>query len=380
MANRDLAERKPKPEADHTIWSELPQELVEKCLGHLPVLEMASTLRGVSRAWRNYPGTLPFMNLHNHGMNSNSSFGFLMYGTDRLTNRCETMAINHEALEWQMAPSLQLQGNYNNCEVESVSEGLLLLSPRFARPRRIPVPLRSFIVWNPLLGCQQTVPEISSDYTNVNLVVDRASGSFKIVAFSTTYRECLTYSPTISSWHPVNQQEPLVLEGMTFPRQSEFGSRHIAVAHKDCVYVAVASLKNGVHEVGDVSYDVERNAWKPAVMCRVSMSPTRMELYDYCITKSMFVANDMLYKVVEYQTGFRRLHLRPRPTVQILARSLAQANNAGKASVNLHRSGKQFLHIGKCKRACAWGCDDFDRKVQLCRGLGSDCKHSAPSP
>lgn len=294
------------------IWSKLPPELVEKCLGHLPVLTVAGKLKVVKKEWRDYAGTSPFMNLHNHGKSLNSSFGFLMFGTNILTHRCETMALDHKTMKWQMAPFLQLHGPHRTCKVESVSEGVLLLNPH-------PATAQSFIVWNPLLGCSQVVPGIAPEYTNVNLVVDSATANFKIVAFTASFRECLTYT---SSWHSANYEAPDGYDGLFFPQQREGG--HIAVTHKNCVYVAVARLRNDVHEVGDWCYDVEKNVWKPAVMCRAS--PAMMEKYGNWYSRSMFAVNDVMYKVVEYQAGVHRMgNDRPRPTVEILARTLAPA-------------------------------------------------------
>lgn len=97
------------------------------------------------------------------------------------------------------------------------------------------------------------------------------------------------------------------------------------------VYVAVESSRDGVREIGDLCYDVERNVWKPAAMCTVPLGT--MELYDFCFTRSMFVVNDVMYKVVVYEyvkCVLERTYTRQHPTVQILARSLDPANNGGK--------------------------------------------------
>jgi len=116
MANLSLEDNSPgrngtsDTEVDDTVWKDLPQELLEKCLGHLPVLVIASKLRAVNRTWSSYPGTSTFMALHNHKKNIDSCFGFLMFGTNILTHQCETMALDHNTLKWQLAPSLQLDG------------------------------------------------------------------------------------------------------------------------------------------------------------------------------------------------------------------------------------------------------------------------------
>lgn len=314
-------------EVDDTIWKDLPEELVDKCLGHLPVLTIASKLRELNRTWRGFPGTSPSMALHNHGRNINSCFGFLMHGTNILTRQCETMAFDHNTLKWQLAPSLQLGGPHRTCQVVSVSEGILCLSPYPATSPEF----QNFIVWNPLLpqSSKQTIPLLPQDYWSVNLVVDRANANFKILAFTSWFRECYTYSSTTRSWLPPtdNHKGPIIYEGLFFPKYSEGG--HIAVSYKNCLYVAVGSLVDDIHQVGDLCYDVNRNVWKTAVMS--TLSPEIMGLYGYCFTRSLFVISDVMYKVVEYVGGVHLVgNARPCPTVQILARSVAPGNNAGK--------------------------------------------------
>lgn len=43
---------------DHAMWRKLLQELVVKCIGHLPVLTIALKVREVNKAWRDYAGTI----------------------------------------------------------------------------------------------------------------------------------------------------------------------------------------------------------------------------------------------------------------------------------------------------------------------------------
>lgn len=308
---------------DDTVWKDLPLELLEKCLGHLPVLMIASTLRAVNRTWSSYHGTPTFMALHNHRDNIDSCFGFLMFGTNILTHQCETMALDHNTLKWQLAPSLQLDGPYRTCQVESVSEGILCLRPH-------PATSPPFTVWNPLLpsSCKQTIPRMSQEnYWNVNLVVDRENASFKILAFTSWFRECHVFSSTTSSWLS-HKEGPRIYEGLFFPQHRDGG--HITVTHHNCLYVAVGSLVDDVHQVGDLCYDVNRNVWKPSSSSEMfSLPPEIVKLYGYCFTRALFVVSDVMYKVVEYVGG---VHLvgdaRPSPTVQILARSVAPENNA----------------------------------------------------
>jgi len=165
------------------------------------------------------------------------------------------------------------------------------------------------------------------NYWNVNLVVDRENTSFKILAFTSWFRECHIFSSTTSAWLS-HKEGPRIYEGLFFPQYRDGG--HIAVIYQNCLYVAVGSLVDDVHQVGDLCYDVNRNVWKSAAASMFPLPTEIMKLYGYCFTRAMFVVSDVMYKVVEYVGG---VHLvgdaRPSPTVQILARSVAPENNTG---------------------------------------------------
>ena len=293
---------------DEKIWEHLPQDLVERCFGHLPVLTIASTMRQVNTRWRDFPGSARFMALHNHGMNIDSSFGFLICGTNTVSRQCETMVLDHNTLKWQQAPSLQQQLDSNcNYHVESISEGILLL-----RLYEASFPsLKRLIVWNPMLplSCKKTIPYMPENFWSVNLVVNKEDGSFKILAFSLRFRECCIYSSTANLWllSIDDYQGPSDLYAhVSFPTNT-YGD-HITVSYKDCLYVAVELPRNDdlrhTHQVGVVCYDVNTNVWKPAALFTLPLEIMNryglIHIGFTTITKAFFVISDVMYMVIEY--------------------------------------------------------------------------------
>ena len=186
-----------------TMWSSLPQDLVEGVLSHLPVSQLWDTVMSIRpRRWARILYANGCTNVLGHGNHVDSTIGYIKsYSSSfRLMNLppeddlCPPppRVLEHTMETWQSLPGYPEPNVRCQLKVRSVSEGLILMviprdGHRFA-PLNWSNRIRRMVIWNPVSKSYRWLPLSAFGYHDPNViycldavVVDPGRTSYKVI-------------------------------------------------------------------------------------------------------------------------------------------------------------------------------------------------------